>query len=107
MNKLNISTNLLEKVKRKCYITDTSEITTLRLEDIITNANTKLKRLIGVSDDFDFEAKGNEEELDLFLNYCWYDWNDASNEFKNNYLGDIISIRQKYEVVQYNDSEEA
>lgn len=97
---------LLERVKRKCYITDTNEVTISRLNDIITNGLTKIKRLIGVSNDFDFEAKGNEEELDLFLNYCWYDWNDASNEFKTNYLGDINSIRQKHEVEQYASEEE-
>ena len=97
---------LLERVKRKCYITDTSEVTISRLNDIITNGLTKIKRLIGVSSDFDFEAKGNEEELDLFLNYCWYDWNDASNEFKTNYLSDINSIRHKHEVEQYAIEEE-
>ena len=97
---------LLEKVKRKCYITDTSEITISRLNDIITNGLTKIKRLIGVSSDFNFEQKGNEEELDLLLNYCWYDWNDASNEFKTNYLDDINSIRHKHEVEQYASEEE-
>lgn len=96
-----IRNSLLEKVKRKCYITDTNELTTLRLKDIIKNANTKIKRMIGLDEDFDFEEEGNEEELDLLLNYCWYDWNDASNEFKTNYLGDINSVRQKHEVSQY------
>ena len=101
-----MSETLLERVKRKCYITDTNELTNLRLTDIVNNANTKIKRLIGVSDDFNFEEVGNEEELDLFLNYCWYDWNDSSNEFTTNYLNDINSIRHKFEVEQYDSEEE-
>ena len=101
-----ISETLLEKVKRKCYITDTNEVTISRLTDIITNGLTKVRRLIGVDSRFNFEKSGNEEELDLLLNYCWYDWNDASNEFKTNYLGDINSIRHKHEVEQYASEEE-
>lgn len=96
-----ISETLLESVKRKCYITDTSSLTINRLKDVILQCSTRIKRMIGVSADFDFEEEGNEEELALFLNYCWYDWNDSANEFKTNYLDDINSIRQKHEVEQY------
>jgi len=103
---MTVSNTLLEKVKRKCYITDTSEFTNLRLTDITSGALTSIKRLIGVSSVFDFEEEGNEEELNLLLNYCWYDWNDASNEFKNNYLDDINSIRHKHEVLQHESEEE-
>ena len=101
-----INKTLIEAVKNKCYITDTNEITIARLSNIIKIAQTKVKRLIGVDEDFDFEEEGNEEELDLFLNYCWYDWNDSSNEFKDNYLDDINSIRHKHEVEQYAAEEE-
>lgn len=96
-----INETLITKVKRKCYITDTNETTTNRLNDIITDSLTKVKRMIGVSADFDFEAEGNEEELELFKNYCWYAWNDSSNEFKDNYLDDINSLHHKHEVEQY------
>lgn len=100
-----ISEFLITKVKRRCYITDTNAITNNRLNDIITNSLPKVKRLIGVNTNFSFEAEGNEEELELFLNYCWYAWNDSSNEFKDNYLDDINSIRHKYEVKQYAEEE--
>lgn len=102
---MNISQSLIDEVKRKCYITDTSEITTNRVKDIIKEALPSVKRMIGVSADFDFEKEGNEEELKLFKNYCWYDWNDSINEFKDNYLDDINSLHHKHEVTQYDEEE--
>lgn len=100
-----ISETLTTKIKRRCYITDTNKTTNDRLTDIITDSLTKVKRMIGVNADFDFELEGNEEELDLLKNYCWYAWNDSANEFKNNYLDDINSIRHKHEVDQYDEKE--
>lgn len=100
-----INQTLIDKVKRKCYITDTNELTTQRLTDIITSALTKVKRMIGVDTTFDFEVEGNEEELELLLNYCWYVWNDSSNEFNDNYLDDINSLHHKHEVTQYVEKE--
>ena len=102
-----LSKSLIDKVKLKCYITDTNITTNTRLEDLITDSLTKVKRMIGVSANFDFELKGNEEELELFKNYCWYAWNDSSNEFKDNYLDDINSIRHKHEVEQYDEEEKS
>ena len=96
---------LTNEVKRKCYITDTSELTLSRLNDIIKDSLTKVKRMIGVSTDFDFTEEGNEEELELFKNYCWYAWNDAINEFKDNYVDDINSLHRKHEVEQYAEEE--
>ena len=102
---MDISETLLNEVKRKCYITDTNEITINKVKDMIKDAIPVVKRMIGVADDFDFEAEGNEEELKLLKNYCWYDWNDSINEFKDNYLDDINSLRHKHEVTQYAEEE--
>lgn len=102
---MDISETLLEKVKRKCYVTDTSNLTIERLKDVISQCSVRLKRILGISYEFDFEEEGNEEELALLLNYCWYDWNDSANEFKTNYLDDINSLHQKYEVQQYAEEE--
>lgn len=96
---------LINEVKIKCYITDMSEQTTNRITNIIKYALPTVKRMIGVCPDFDFEAEGNEEELKLLVNYCWYDWNDCGNEFKTNYLDDINSIRHKHEVLRYAEAE--
>lgn len=98
---------LLEQVKRKCYITDTSDITMDRLKDVINEALPTVRRMIGVDADFDFEEEDNEEELKLLKNYCWYDWNDSSNEFKTNYLDDIYALRHKHEVKQYDFEKES
>lgn len=102
---MEISETLIKQIKLKCYITDESEQTTIRLNNIIAEALTKVKRMIGVSTDYDFEAKGNEEELELLKNYCWYAWNDSTNEFKDNYLDDINSLHHKHEVEQYVEKE--
>lgn len=97
-----ISETLIEEVKRKCYITDTNESTINRLRDVVKEAIPTVKRMLGLENvDFNFEAEGNEEELKLFKNYCWYDWNDSINEFKDNYLDDINSLHHKHEVKQY------
>lgn len=101
-----ISQNLTDELKRRCYITDNNELTLKRFDDTIKDSLTKVKRLIGLENaTFDFEAKGNEEELELFKNYVWYAWNDSSHEFKDNYLDDINSLHHKWEVKQYAEKE--
>lgn len=100
-----VSETLLEKVRRKCYITDTSELTIAKLKDMLEENIPYIKRMIGIVGEFDFEKEENQEELKLLKNYCWYDWNDLSNEFKANYLDDILSLRHKHEVNQYDEEE--
>ena len=102
---LMISETLLEQVKRKCYITDDSYETTRKVSDMVAENLVTVRRMIGVPIDFDFEAKGNEEELKLLKNYCWYDWNDSSNEFISNYHDDITSLHRKHEAIQYANKE--
>lgn len=102
---MNVSETLLNEVKTRCYITDPNEFTTNRLNRIITNSIPKIRRMIGVDDSFDFENADNSEELELLLNYCWYAWNDATHEFKDNYLDDINSLHHKH-MVEQNDTEE-
>ena len=100
-----MNVELESKVKRKCYITDDDELITNKVKDMIEDAIPKVRRLIGITDeDYDFTEPGEEREL--FLNYCYYVWNDATESFKTNYLDDILSIRSKYEVEQYADTQE-
>lgn len=101
-----LTETMLEKVKRKCYITDNSDKTIDRLKDVIESALPRIKRMLGVSGEFDFEEEGNEEEYALFLNFCWYAWNDSDHEFNDSYLEDINSLRHKHEVDQYDSEEE-
>lgn len=96
----NIDDELLQLVKRKCYqISETdNEDNIRRLADIILDAQTKIKSLIGIPEknSINFQDPGGEREL--FLNYCFYAWNDKTEYFKNNYLDDILCLRAKYEV---------
>lgn len=93
---------LLKLVKSKCYqITDDdTEANIIRLQKIIEDAEIKIKSMVGITDDnFDFTKPGKER--DLFLNYCFYAWNDKTEYFKNNYSDDIMSVRAEYEVKYY------
>ncbi len=95
---------LIQIVKRKCYITDNSDLIKNRLEDIIDDAIIKITEMIGIKDNnFDFSQAGPER--DLLKNYCFYVWNDKSiKEFEDNYISDILKLRHKY-IVEYADKE--
>lgn len=88
---------LLELVKNKCYITDMSNLTAKRIMTIMEDAVIKIKEMIGITGDYDFSKPGKEREL--YLNYCFYMWNDKSiADFENNYISDISKARSFYEV---------
>lgn len=89
---------LIDKVKKKCYITDESEEVTARLTDIVEEAVIDLTHQLGIGTDFDFTIPSQERSL--LLNYCFYAWNDGLDEFKTNYLNDILQVRHKNEVKQ-------
>ena len=91
-------TTLYQKVARRCYVTSEDPLIVERLTSIIKNAVYSVKRLLGIFDEnFDFSLPSMEQEL--FLNYCFYRWNNRSQkEFENNYIGDIIGIRTNNEI---------
>lgn len=95
---------VLNVVKNKCYITDNSEETTNKVKQMIEDAIITIQNQIGINEEFDFSNPS--EERTLFLNYCYYDWNDSSEEFYKNYLNDILKIRHKYEVKQNAETQE-
>lgn len=90
---------LIDQVKRKLNITWSDEDTDARVADIVDSAQISMRHKLGLSDEFDFADKGQENNL--FLAYCLYEWNHAAHEFDANYLNDILQIRQKYEVKTY------
>lgn len=90
---------LIEQVKRKLNITWDDEDTNSRVSDILDSAQVTMRYKLGLSDDFDFEVKGQENNL--LLAYCLYEWNHAAHEFDANYLNDILQVRQKHEVSAY------
>ena len=90
---------VLEYIKRKCYIANDDELTILRLEDIVKSGILTVKRMLGLPNYFSFSDEENFEELEFLACYCWYCWNDAKHEFKDNYLDDILSLRSKHGVL--------
>lgn len=97
---------LIQKVKRKCYITDESNLIELRLNDIIEDAIIKVTDLIGITDNkFDYSKPGLECEL--LKNYCFYIWNDKTvSEFEEVYMSDILKLRHKYCIPTKNEVQE-
>lgn len=86
---------LIQKAKQKCYIERTEDGELLdRLTMLLEDAQVKVAHVIGVSEDFDFAKPGLAREL--FLNYIWYAWNDAQDEFEHNYLSDIMTAQAYY-----------
>lgn len=88
--------NLLQDLKLKLNITWTEEETERRLERILEDAEITLNFKLGAKIDY---SKGMERNI--FLNYCMYAWNNCLNEFDENYLNEILQLRQKYEVLNY------
>lgn len=91
---------LLGQVKRKLNITWEDSDTSARVEEIIDDAIPELIRKFGIANpDFDFSQAGQEHKL--FLNYCLYEWNHATDEFDENYKNDILQVREKHEILNY------
>ena len=89
---------LLQEVKDHLNITWDEEETNRKIERIIKDAIAILNWKLGAEIDYS-EEEGQEHNL--LLDYCMYAYNQCTNEFDNNYFNEIMQIRQKYEVIQY------
>lgn len=94
---------MLQHLKDKLAITWDDEDTNRRLNNILNSAKTTLKYKLGLPNGFTWSD--DTMEGNLLLNYCFYEWNDAIDEFDNNYANDILQIRMKYEVASYDQEE--
>jgi hypothetical protein len=92
---------LLQEVKDHLNITWDEEETNRKIERIIKDAIAILNWKLGAEIDYS-EEEGQEHNL--LLDYCMYAYNQCTNEFDNNYFNEIMQIRQKYEVIQYEQS---
>ena len=92
---------LLQEVKDHLNITWDEEETNRKIERIIKDAIATLNWKLGAEIDYS-EEEGHEHNL--LLDYCMYAYNQCTNEFDNNYFNEIMQIRQKYEVIQYEQS---
>ena len=89
--------SLLLELKDRLNITWDEEETNRKLNIILKNAKATLDFKLGAI--IDYALEGQEQEL--FLNYCRYVYNNCANEFDDNYLNEIMQIRQLYEVIDY------
>lgn len=95
-----VDAKLLGQVRRKLNVTWDDDDTTARIEEIIESAIPALKHKLGIADrDFDFSKPGMENNL--FMAYCFYEWNHCLNEFDTNYWNDIAQVRAMHEVEYY------
>lgn len=95
---------MLQLLKDKLCITWSDSDTDRRLTNILNSAKNILAFKLGLPTDYIWNE--NTMESNLLLNYCFYEWNDAVDEFDNNYSNDILQIRMKYEVNSYVEEEE-
>lgn len=95
---------LVQKAKLKCYIEKEQDGELLdRLTMLLEDAQIEVAHLIGVEEDFDFSKPSLAREL--FLNFVWYAWNDAKDEFEHNYLSDIMKCSAYYGIQGAADNE--
>lgn len=91
---------LVGQVKRKLNITWEDDDTTARVNEIIESAIPVMLHKLGIADsDFDFSTPGAENTL--FLAFCLYEWNHATNEFEPNYHHMIANVREQWAVKHY------
>lgn len=98
---------LVGQVKDKCRITWEDEGTDRIIRnEIIPSALSVIRFKVGIPEavEFDFAASGLEHRL--FLNYCYYAWHDAEDDFERNYASDIAHARRIWEVKNHASSEE-
>lgn len=99
------SEEFIRAVKLKCYISlDNNDLEiSERLLNLMQDAQIEVTHIIGLPENFDFSAAGPARAL--FLNYIWYSFHDAQNEFKSNYLEDILNCRDYYDVKTEGDND--
>ncbi len=90
--------SIKDELKGILSITWLDEVTETRLTNLINNAAPTLNFKVGAELDYDVPG----QERGLLLNYCMYAWNNCINDFSDNYANDIMQLRIKYEVEQYN-----
>lgn len=95
--------DLVAKVKRKLDITWSDEGTDARVRDLIDIAAPTMRHKLGLPDCYDFEAPSQEQNL--FLAWCFYEWNHAVDDFDANYMNDILQVRHKHLVQEACDAE--
>ena len=84
---------LIETLKTYLDITWDDPHTNAKLEGILARAQTKLCAYAGNTE---LAFEDGSEEQQLLLDMCRYVWNNASEDFEENYLSDLLMLRAKY-----------
>lgn len=84
---------LFDEVKDECGITWSDEVTDRKVNGIITRAKAILDRYAG--EPCDYDADGAERQL--LMSLCRYIYNNAYEEFKENFSGEIIALSLRHE----------
>lgn len=91
---------LVDKVRRKLRVTYQDDEVDGRIAEIMEQADLDLRSMLGITDDsFDFDSAGAERAL--YLAYCFYEWNDALDDFEVNYSEKIAKCRDRWLAVEY------
>lgn len=84
---------LIDTVKNYLDITWDDSHTNTKISGILVRAQAKLCAYAG-SDSVDFGDGTTEQQL--LLDLCRYVYNNASEDFEQNYLPDLLMLRAKY-----------
>lgn len=91
---------LVDKVRRKLRVTYQDDEVDGRIAEIMEQADLDLRSMLGITDSsFDFSTAGTERAL--YLAYCFYEWNDALDDFEVNYAEKIAKCRDRWLAVEY------
>lgn len=90
---------MLDELRNKLNITWSDEETETRLRSILKSAQITINFKLGANVDYNNELM----ERNLLLNYCMYAYHNCENEFDNAYFNEIMQLRQKYEVLNYEE----
>lgn len=91
---------LVDKVRRKLRVTYRDDEIDERIDEIMEQADVDLRSMLAITErSFTFENGGTEQAL--FLAYCFYEWNDALDDFEVNYTEKIAKCRDRWLAVEY------
>lgn len=91
---------LVDKVRRKLRVTYRDDEIDERIDEIMKQADADLRSMLAITErSFTFENGGTEQAL--FLAYCFYEWNDALDDFEVNYTEKIAKCRDRWLAVEY------
>lgn len=91
---------LSDDVKRHLDILSCDEQTDKKIKLIIARAKNYLRRFDPSLSDNDFEDNSSLAYL-LLLDFCRYDFSNASEDFSSNYKDEILQLRNQYRVKMY------